>query len=201
MDGKCNTAEAAGPAATLEEQIHADIWSWLKAFVSAKNSFYNGKFAPCPYARTAMLQAQVDVTVYSSGNVFDYIRARSLELRDTERLSTRVMAFAPRHQGRWGMTEFVETLNAELIADNIFLNTGVTKTMPSRHPGAAEGALYFIVVANRLDAVLAGADALKRTVFYRDWPAEQYNLVVVRRELMAGKYGARTEPGDVAISS
>ena len=200
MRGEGDSTEPTDAAAALEDLVHADIWNWLTSFVSARNSFYNGKFAPCPYARTAILQAQVDVAVYSRGNAFDYIRERSLELRDTARLSTRVMAFAPRFQWRWGMTEFVERLNAELISDNVFLNTGITKTMPSRHPGA-EAAPYFIVVANRLDAVLAGADALKRTAFYRDWPPEQFELVVQRRERMARQYGRRGGPGDVAIPS
>ena len=178
MRGEGDSTEPTDAAAALEDLVHADIWNWLTSFVSARNSFYNGKFAPCPYARTAILQAQVDVAVYSRGNAFDYIRERSLELRDTARLSTRVMAFAPRFQWRWGMT----------------------KTMPSRHPGA-EAAPYFIVVANRLDAVLAGADALKRTAFYRDWPPEQFELVVQRRERMARQYGRRGGPGDVAIPS
>jgi hypothetical protein len=61
--------------------------------------------------------------------------------------------------------------------------------MPSCHPGAPVNAPYFIVVANRLDAVLDGSRALQRTAFYTDWPREQYELVVNRRDRLAARYG------------
>lgn len=175
----------------LQVVVERDVWQWLDQFVAAKNAFYGGKFAPCPYARSAMLGGQVDVTVYAGGDVRGYIRAKSNELRDTPKLSTRVMAFPPRIQWQWGLTDFVETLNVELIGDNVFLNTGVTKSMPSRHPGVTGGSPYFIVVANRLDAVLAGSAALQRTAYYCDWPREQYELVVERRDRLVANYGKR----------
>lgn len=175
--------------ASIDSVVGEDIWAWLKEFVTVKNAFYNGKFAPCPYARSAILAAQVDVTVYLKGDVRAYIREKSIELRDTPSLSTRVMAFPPRIQFQWGISEYVETLNAELIADSVFLNTGVTKTKTSRYPGLPGKDPYFIVVANRLEAVLSGAEALRRTAYYKDWPRDQYELVVERRERMARRYG------------
>jgi hypothetical protein len=181
-------ASHATAAMTLDDAVRADIWSWLRTFVTVNNAFYNGKFAPCPYARKAIRDGMVDVHVHAGGDVRSFIRARSIELRDDPSLSTRVMAFAPRIQFQWGITDFVEALNAELIADNVFLNTGVTKTMPSCHPGAPANAPYFIVVANRLDAVLDGSRALQRTAFYNDWPRDQYELVVNRRDRLAARY-------------
>jgi hypothetical protein len=175
----------------LVDAINADVWRWLDEFVTAKNDFYNRKFAPCPYARAAINAGQVGVAVWTAGDVTEFIRLRSIELRDTPAMSTLVMAFPPRVQFRWGMTDFVETLNSELIADDIFLNTGSTKTMASRYPGSTRDAPYFIAVANRLDAVLAGSQALQRTQYYRDWPAEQLDLVVVRRARMAQQFGCK----------
>ena len=78
-----------------------------------------------------------------------------------------------------------------MIPDNVFLNTGVTKAMASRYLGSRPGELYFIVVANRVDAVLAGSEALKKTDYYSNWPREQYELVVVRRERMVDLYGKK----------
>ena len=174
---------------SLDAAIEADIWTWLKTFVTVKNDFYKRKFAPCPYALAALLADQVDVKVHVKGDVRGFIRAKSEELRDTPALSTRVIAFPPRIQFQWGISDYVEMLNAELIADGVFLNTGVTKTMPSRHTGANGKDPYFIVVANRLEAVLDGARALARTKFYENWPKYQYELVVERRERMAKRYG------------
>lgn len=175
----------------LHDAIHDDIWHWLNTFVTVNNSSYHGKFAPCPYARSAIAGSNVDVMVYEKGEARGFIREMSLGLRDNTSLSTRVIAFPPRIQWQWGISEFVETLNSELIPDNVFLNTGVTKTMNSRYPGSPKDTPYFIVVANRLDAVLSGSEALHRTDYYKSWPREQYELVVERRERMAKLYGPK----------
>jgi hypothetical protein len=176
---------------SLSGLIEQDLWTWLNAFVAANNSFYAGKFPPCPYARSAILAGQVDVTVYLEGDVRAFIREKTIELRDSPKLSTRVIAFPPRVQWKWGISEYVEGINAEMISDDVFLNTGVTKTMPSRYSGSRAGELYFIVVANRIGAVLAGSEALKRTDYYSNWPPEQYELVVERRARMADRYGKK----------
>jgi hypothetical protein len=175
----------------LHDAIHDDIWIWLNTFVTVNNSSYHGKFAPCPYARSAIAGGNVDVKVYEKGDTRKFITEMSFGLRDNPSLSTRVIAFPPRVQGQWGISEFVETLNAQLISDNVFLNTGVTKTMNSRYPGSPKDAPYFIVVANRLDAVLSGSQALHRTDYYKTWPKEQYELVVERRDRMAKLYGPK----------
>ncbi len=180
-------------AAAIDSLVGDDIWAWLKTFVTVNNAFYNGKFPPCPFARAAMLAGRVDVKVYQKGEVRAFIREKSIELRDTPTLSTRVMAFPPRVQFQWGISDYVDTLNAELIPDNVFLNPGVTKTMKSRYPDSSDNSPYFIVVANRLDAVLSGSEALLRTDYYKDWPREQYEVVVKRRERLAKRFGAKAD--------
>jgi carbamoyltransferase len=182
---------AAIDSVTIDSLVGEDIWTWLSTFVTINNAFYNGKFAPCPFARAAMLAGRVDVKVYQDGDARAFIREKSIELRDTSTLSTRVMAFPPKVQFQWGISDYVDALNAELIPDNVFLNPGVTKTMKSRYPGSSDNAPYFIVVANRLDAVLSGSEALHRTAYYSDWPREQYQLVVERRERLAARFGAK----------
>lgn len=175
----------------LIDSIRADMWHWLEDFVATKNAFYAGKFAPCPYARAAINAHQVAVEVWTEGDVARFIRAQSLTLVTSPEVSTLVMAFPPRTERKWGLTEFVETLNAELIPHDIFLNTGTTKTMASRFTGSPPGTPYFIAVANRLGAVLTGSRALMRTQYYFNWPPEQLELVVKRRARMAERFGHR----------
>jgi hypothetical protein len=174
-------------SAELLDEIANDMWAWLREFVTVSNEFYDFKYAPCPFARAAMLGERVDIAVWGSGDVRAFIRERSIDMRDRGTLSTRVMAFPPRTQFAWGISDFVESLNAELIPDNVFLNTGVAKTTQSRFPGARDP--YFIVVANSLDAVLQGSAALQKSVYYRDWPKEHYRIVVERRARLAERYG------------
>ena len=64
-----------------------------------------------------------------SGDVKSFIRQKASEMRDNGRLTTRVMAFPPRIQWEWGINEFVEGLNQELIRDSVFLNTGVSQDL------------------------------------------------------------------------
>jgi len=135
------------------ESIERDIWDWISGFVTVKSPFYKGRFAPCPYAVGAVHSKSVDVVAWSSGSFTKFIRRNAERMRDLPHLTTRVMAFPPRAQSAWGLTPFVESLNAELIPHNIFLNTGVAKTTLSRYPGS-NGAPYFVVIANSLDAVL-----------------------------------------------
>ena len=176
----------------IYDEIEQDIWKWMREFVATPNDFYNGKFAPCPYAYRALVGETVDVPVWQSGDVRKFIREQSKAMRDKPKLTTRVMAFPPRIQWAYGISEFVETLNTELIPDNIFLNTGLTKTMPSRYLGSS-GEPYFIVVANSLDAVLKGAESLERTQYYKDWPESHFQLVVERRSYMAQRYAKNVE--------
>lgn len=175
---------------SIHEEIEQDIWSWMREFVAVPNEFYNYKFPPCPYAYRALVGKTVDVAVWQSGDVRRFIRQKAIEMRDLPTLTTRVMAFPPRTQWAWGISDYVEALNAELIKDNVFLNTGLTKTMKSRYPGSS-GEPYFMVVANSLEPVLKGAESLQRTAYYRDWPKTHYEIVVERRARMAERYGKK----------
>ena len=169
--------------------VEEDIWKWIHEFVTAKNEFYDFKFPPCPYARQAVLQKTVDVRPWTSGDVRKFIRQNSIDMHDCPTLTTRVMAFPPRIRLQWGINDYVE----ELISTNVFLNPGVAKTTKSRFPGSNSGDPYFIVIANSLGAVLSGAEALAKTDYYKDWPAEHYAHVVERRVRMARQFGAPLE--------
>ncbi len=174
------------------EAIESDLWVWMREFVAVKNEFYGKRFPPCPFALRALMLKTVDVVVWQSGDVRAFIRANAVAMPEVPQLTTRVMSFPPRTQFTWGLSAFVETLNAELIPQNVFLNTGVAKTTSSRHAGS-NGQPYFIVVANSLGAVLDGAASLQRTDYYADWPKSHFELVVERRERMARRY-AKVEP-------
>jgi len=175
---------------SLREEVEQDLWTWIHEFVTVPNEFYDNKFPPCPYAQKAVLTKAVDVAAWESGDMKKFIREKAESMRDAPHLTTRVMGFPPRTQFAWGLSEFVEDLNRDLIPDNVFLNTGIAKTMKSRYPGSGENP-YFIVVANSLAAVLAGAESLAKSQYYKDWPKEHYEIVVERRARMAKRYSTK----------
>ena len=172
----------------IRERIEEDAWTWIRQFVTVPNEFYDFKFAPCPYAKGAIADQAVDVAIWLEGDMRRFIHEQAIGMRDARNLTTRVMVFPPRAQWAWGLSEYVETLNTNLIPHNVFLNTGVMRTTQSRYPGSPADP-YFMVVANSLEAVLKGADALDRTNYYKDWPRSHYRIVVERRNRLAQRYG------------
>lgn len=172
---------------SLQERVVEDLWSWIREFVAVPNEYYGGKFAPCPYAQSALAAESVAVAAWERGDARDFVSERSAELIENPNLTTYVMALPPRFQSAFGFTDYIESRNRDLIPKNVFLNTGVAKTTTSRYPGS-NGRPYFIVVANSIDAVMKGANALRRTGYYKDWPSSHFELVVVRRERLYQKY-------------
>ena len=179
----------------LLKQVEGDIWTWIHEFLTVPNSFYENRFAPCPYARAAVIAATVDVAVWTEGDVRQFIRARADDVRNVPKLTTRVMVFPPRVQFAWGISDWIEMQNTELIPDNIFLNPGVAKGTVSRYPNSQPHP-YFMVVANSLGPVLAGAKSLAKSNYYKDWPKEHYALVVERRARLAEIYGKKPEASE-----
>jgi hypothetical protein len=180
------------------QQIEEDIWTWIRDFVTAANEFYHYKFPPCPFARQAVASKTVDVQVWQSGDVREFIREHAIRMRESPSLTTRVMVFSPKTRFQWGINDYVDEVNAELIASNVFLNTGVARTTKSRYPASNSNEPYFIVIANSLDAVLSGAESLTKTDYYKNWPAAHYAHVVERRARMAmrfGNLGQQERPG------
>lgn len=168
--------------------IADDIWAWIRQFVMAPNKFYDYKFPPCPFAKQAVQAKTVDVLVWQNEDVRAFIRVAAVELRNHPSLTTRVMAFPPATRFTWGLNDFVEDLNVELVSDNVFLNTGIAQTSRSKFSGSNPQEPYFIVIANSLDAVLAGAKSLAKTDYYKNWPKPHYAHVVERRARFARKY-------------
>jgi hypothetical protein len=183
---------------TTLQQVEEDLWAWIHNFVTVPNEFYDNKFAPCPYAKQAVQKKTVDVLVWPGSDVRAFIREGAITMRDSPLLTTRVMAFPPKVRFLWGINDYVEELNTELVPSNVFLNTGVAKTSVSRFPGSPPGEPYFIVIANSLAAVLSGAESLAKSDYYKDWPAAHYAHVVERRARMAEHYGIKPEAPDSA---
>ncbi len=78
---------------SLHAEIEQDVIDWIHEFVSVRNEFYGGKFAPCPYARGAMTAGTVDVVVWESGNPRLFIHQKASDLRELTKTQTRVIVF------------------------------------------------------------------------------------------------------------
>jgi hypothetical protein len=174
----------------FHDEIASDIWGWIHEFITVPNAFYQGKFAPCPFARQALSGQTVDVAVWRSGGVRQFIRRHAFGMLEERKLTTRVMVLPPRPAPAFSLQKFVDDLNRNLIPENVFLNPGLAKGTRSRYPQSPHGP-YSIVVANDLGAVLRGSEALHRTEYYDRWPEAQYEFVVRRRAGLAARFSRR----------
>jgi hypothetical protein len=175
----------ADRACDVHDEIALDIWGWIREFIVVPNAFYHGKFAPCPFARQALSGHTVDVAVWRSGGVRQFIHRQAFGMLEARNLTTRVMVMPPRPD--FCLQKFVDRLNRDLIPENVFLNPGIAKGTRSRYRDSPHEP-YSIVIANDLGAVLRGSDALHRTEYYDRWPTAQYEFVVRRRAELAARF-------------
>jgi hypothetical protein len=173
--------------------IARDVWAWVRDFIAVPNQFYDGRFSPCPFARQALSADTVDIVVWGSGGTREFIRHHAFGLVGDGKLTTRIMVLPPRTRPGAGLRDYVDELNRELIPGNVFLNPGIARGTRSRYPGSPDEP-YSIVVANDLDAVLRGSEALHRTGYYDRWPAAHYEFVVQRRARLAALHSRK--PGE-----
>jgi hypothetical protein len=175
---------------TAPDPIYQELRTTLgldQRAVNAPNEFYGSS---SPYPTAAGGSDKRRGLAVGSERISSGITCRDPHLRRRDGL--------PPTRDLWGINDFVEELNTELVSSNVFLNTGIAKTSQSRFPGSSTKDPYFIVIANSLAAVLSGAESLAKSDYYKDWPADHYAHVVERRARFAKQYGVK--PSEVPPS-
>ena len=165
-----------------------DIWNWITGYVEVNHKFYDYKFPPCPYAKSARLKGLVDVVAHNGGNMFQFIETQTTDLIDNKKYNIRILVFAPRYKYRPGLKTFINNLNAKIISKDFYAQYGVALKTHSQYPGFFNRGPYFIIILNKLSDVLEGHQALLNTDYYKSWAAHHYDAVVTRRQQMYEKY-------------
>jgi hypothetical protein len=170
----------------MKQQIETDIWDWLQNYIEVDHKFYDYKFPPCPYAKSARLRGLVTVTAYKSGSINQFIRENTAGLISEGKHNVGIMVFPASTRWRFWNQWYMKWLNRRLIPQDFYIQYGMAVTTTSKYPG--ESAPYFIAIVNKLSDVLAGHQALLNTKYYQNWSDFHYNDVVVRRQRMYEKY-------------
>jgi hypothetical protein len=169
-------------------KIGEDILNWIVNYIEVDHKFYDYKFPPCPYARSARLKGLVDIQTYSNGSKWDFVSTHVDQLINNKQHSVCIMAFPA--YSKWNVLLHcrIKQLNKKLISKDYYIQYGSAIKTQSRYPGLLSGKPYFIVIVNRLSDVLSGHQALLKTDYYHPWANYHYNDVVVRRRNMYEKY-------------
>jgi len=158
------------------EQAKQDIEQWIINFVEKPNPLLNN-WPPCPYARQARLNQQVDIR--SGGfNPIDDIKQVDMSGYD-------VLAYVY-DRTRWSADEFnelVETVNVSYLAQRGLIAL-------ADHPDDVESVnsvvmnqgTYAIVFVQDLSKLNHFAKLLDKKDFYKDWPEEYLTVLFAGRE-------------------
>lgn len=173
------------------ELVKQDIWDWITQYVEVDNEFYNYKFPPCPYAKSARLKGLVTVEAYQSGDVKDFINSTLQEHTTKKQHQVCVMALPPQTRWRWGLKKYINSLNKDLIPNDYFIQFGFAVKTQSRYSGFFNSGPYFIVIINKLSDVLSGHESLLKTDYYKNWAYYHYYDVAERRQKLYQKYSKK----------
>jgi hypothetical protein len=158
------------------EQAKHDIEQWIVDFVEKPNPLLNN-WPPCPYARQARLNQQVDIRSGCFNPVDDIKQA---DLGEFE-----VVAYVY-DRDRWPANEFnelVETVNISYLAQQGLIALADHPDDVETVAGVAMNqGTYAIVFVQDLDKLNHFARILGKKDFYKDWPEEYLTVLFAGRE-------------------
>jgi hypothetical protein len=166
----------------MKQQIEQDIWDWIKNYIEVDNKFYDYKFPPCPYAKSARLKGLVDVQAYETGKVKQFISEQITDLVSNNQYNVRVLVFPPRTHWHFGLQRFLQDINKTIVSQDYYAQFGTALQTTSQYSGWFNSGPYFIVIINKLSEVLSGHQALANTAYYKSWSQQHYHEVVTRRQ-------------------
>ena len=173
----------------IKTQVEEDVWDWIKNYIETNHKFYNYKFPPCPYAKSARLKGLVSVNAYTYGGIFKFIRDMATSNAADNQHSVMVLVLPPRSKMlTWFLSRFIKNLNKTLVTQDYYAQYGVALTSKSKYKGWFNSGEYSIVIINKLSEILDGHNNLLNTDYYKPWSLEHYEAVVSRRQHTHTKY-------------
>jgi hypothetical protein len=169
------------------ELIKQDIYDWVVDYIEANHEFYNYKFPPCPFAKSARLKGMMDIQVWEKGSYKKFIEHHATDMHNNTNYTVRILVFPHSLKYRFWMKKSVAKLNAEIVDLDLYAQIGSAIKTTSKYPGILEKGPYGIVIINRLSDILNGHQSLLRTDYYKSWSQEHYVAVVARRQEIADK--------------
>jgi hypothetical protein len=165
--------------------IKQDIYDWVVDYIEANHEFYNYKFPPCPFAKSARLKGMMDIQVWEKGSYKKFVEHYATDMHNNTNYTVRILVFPHSLKYRFWMKKSVAKLNAKIASLDLYAQIGSAIKTTSKYPGILETGPYGIVIINRLSDILGGHQSLLRTDYYKSWSKEHYDAVVTRRQEIA----------------
>lgn len=172
----------------MKQLVEQEVWTWITDYVEVNHKFYDYKFPPCPYAKSARLRGLVDVQAYSTGSVRKFIREQTSELVAGRQFNVRVLVFPAWYRWLKPLHWFINSLNKQLIGQQYYMQYGRAVNTESQYPGLFRGDPYFVVIINYWPDVVRGSESLQRAGYYTSWPTAHFDAIVTRRQQALDQY-------------
>lgn len=170
-----------------KKQIQQDILDWIIGYIEVNHEFYNYKFPPCPFAKSARLKDMLDIQVWEHGNFYKFAKEQAYDLYNHTNYTVRILVFPHSLKYRFWMKNSIAKLNAKLVSLDLYAQIGSAIKTSSKYPGLLETGPYGIIIVNRLSDILNGHQNLLKTDYYKSWSEDHYNAVVTRRQEIVSK--------------
>jgi hypothetical protein len=170
------------------DNIKQDVYGWVRDYIEANHEFYNYKFPPCPFARSARLKGLMDIQVWQKGSYYQFAEQSALDMQTATNYTVRILVFPHRMKYHFWMKKQIAALNKKIVAKDLYAQFGSAIKTQSQYPGILEQGPYGIVIINRLSDILNGHQSLLKTDYYKPWSMEHYDAVVTRRQEIANKF-------------
>jgi len=167
----------------VKNVVEKDIWNWVQNYIEVNHEFYNYKFPPCPYAKSARLKNSVEVSAYEKDYI-KFIKNEIIFLLKNKKITTKILTFPNYFKFNICLKFLINNINKKLIKRDYYIQYGNAVGTNSLYDGGP----YFIIIINKLSDVLDAHQSLIKTEYYSFWSKKHYDVVVTRRQKFFEKY-------------
>jgi hypothetical protein len=154
-----------------------DILAWVKEFIEVNHEFYNYKFPPCPYAKSARLAGLLNIVACET-NITDFVYDSIRDIILDSKYTVTILVLPDRARYYFWIRWWVSYINRILVKADYYAQYGVARVKDRE---------YRIIIVNKLSDIISGHESLIKTDYYKNWTAQHYNAVVTRRQKIMDK--------------
>ena len=156
------------------EHIMLELTSWLVNFVEAPNPLL-GDWAPCPYARAARIDNQIEI-VFADSKKLDVAVEQALPTLENKDVI--IICFDHTQIESITVEKLVETINQKLMPRDYL----VLEDHPDRVESVNTVSMNFgkcgLLLVQKLSKLNTASNQLKQKGYYNKWSAESLDYVV-----------------------
>lgn len=156
------------------EHIMLELTSWLVNFVEVPNPLL-GDWAPCPYARSARINNQIEI-VFADSKELDIAVEQALPALENKDVI--IICFDHTHIQSISVEKLVEKINENLMPQNYV----VLEDHPDRAELVNTVSMNFgkcgLLLVQKLSKLNAASNQLKQKGYYDNWSSESLDYVV-----------------------